>query len=129
MKPRVLPRARYTPLTGASGKSLTSSSVITYDNSIASHGTARLLALVSAGPIDGLVAGAQSIFFDDIPLQGPDGVSNFSDVSVSFATGAEASNLISYQDLVKPNKPSLSLRRSLMGCACNIAMRARMRCG
>ncbi len=38
-------------------------------DTIASSGTLRLLCLLSAGPITGLVAGAKSIFIDDVPLE------------------------------------------------------------
>lgn len=53
------------------------------------HSTAyiKVLDLVSEGPIKGLVNGQQSVYFDETPLQNPDGSYNFSDVTFDFRLG------------------------------------------
>lgn len=50
-------------------------------NTLRSNTTARVLDLISAGPVRGLVDGAKSIFFDGTPMQNEDGSYNFSGVS------------------------------------------------
>ncbi len=50
-------------------------------NTLRSRATARILDLVSEGPITGLVDGAKSIYFDDVPLQASDGSANFEGVT------------------------------------------------
>jgi len=49
-------------------------------NTLRSNATARVLDLIGEGPIGGLVNGAQSIFFDDTPLENADGSYNFKGV-------------------------------------------------
>lgn len=50
-------------------------------NTLQSRSTARVVDLIGEGEIVGLVNGAQSIFFDDTPLQNSDGTFNFSNVT------------------------------------------------
>lgn len=50
-------------------------------NTLRSVATARVLDLLCEGPIRGLVNGAQSIFFDDTPLENSDGSLNFQGVT------------------------------------------------
>lgn len=45
-----------------------------------SDSTLTVLDLISEGQIGGLVDGAKSVFFDDIPLQNKDGTFNYDDV-------------------------------------------------
>ena len=49
-------------------------------NTLQSKNTARVIDLIAEGPIAGLVNGAQSIYFDDTPLQNSDGTYNFQGV-------------------------------------------------
>ena len=58
------------------------------DDTLESVATARLLYLVGAGPIVGLVDGARSIYLNGTPLQAPDGSWNFKGVDWWFANGA-----------------------------------------
>ena len=62
-------------------------------DTIRSHSTLRLLALLSAGPIEGLVDGARSIFLDDVPLLNKEGTSFFDGVKWSLAKGQEATHV------------------------------------
>lgn len=56
-------------------------------NTLQSRATARLLDLVSAGEIKGLVNGVKSVFFDDTPLRNADNTYNFQGVTLDFRTG------------------------------------------
>lgn len=56
-------------------------------NTLQSRATARLIDLLCAGEIKGLVDGAKSFFFDDTTLQNPDGSYNFQGVAWDFRTG------------------------------------------
>jgi predicted phage tail protein len=49
--------------------------------------TARIIDLVSEGPIEGLIDGKKSVFFDDIPLQNADGSENFTGAVVESRNG------------------------------------------
>lgn len=49
-----------------------------------------ILDLVSEGEIEGLANGLQSIYFDDTPLQNPDGSFNFKDVQIVTRNGTQA---------------------------------------
>lgn len=51
-------------------------------NSLQSQATAKVLDIVSEGEIVGLVDGMKSIYFDDTPLQNPDGSFNFAGVAI-----------------------------------------------
>lgn len=56
---------------------------------------ATVVDLWGAGEIEGLVNGAQSIFFDGTPLQNPDGSFNFSNVQWDFRNGTQGQTPIS----------------------------------
>ena len=56
-------------------------------NTLRSRATARVVDLVSAGPIGGLVDGLQSVYYDETPLQNADGTRNFSGVAVQERVG------------------------------------------
>lgn len=56
-------------------------------DSLRSTAYAQVLHLISEGEIEGLVHGDRSIFFDDTPLQNPDGTYNFSGFKVDFRNG------------------------------------------
>ena len=55
---------------------------------------ARVLDLVSEGEIGGLVAGAQSVYLDNTPLQNPDETFNFSGVTLDSRTGTQAQDYL-----------------------------------
>lgn len=63
-------------------------------NTLQSNSLAKMLELVSAGPVWGLVDGAKSIFFDKTPLQNKDGSYNFSGVQWEFRNGEEDQEII-----------------------------------
>lgn len=56
-------------------------------NTLVSRATARIVEMLSQGPIVGLVDGARSIRFDDIPLMNADGSFNFDGVDWDERTG------------------------------------------
>ena len=56
-------------------------------NTIRTRGRARFVEIISEGPIEGLVDGAHSIYFDQTPLLAPDGTSNFENVNWEFHRG------------------------------------------
>ncbi|TCT42792.1 host specificity protein J [Martelella mediterranea] len=62
---------------GKGGKSGGSGGYNEAPNTLRSKQTMRLLFLVSEGVTGGLKDGAKSIFFDDVPVQNPDGSFNF----------------------------------------------------
>ena len=60
---------------------------------------AQMLAIVSEGEIEGLVNGAQSIYFDETPAQNSDGSSNFTNFSWDYRSGTQAqSRLAGFSD-------------------------------
>lgn len=58
-------------------------------DSLQSTAYARVLDLVSEGPIVGLVNGQQSVFLNETPLANPDGSSNFSGVTIDQRLGTQ----------------------------------------
>lgn len=52
-----------------------------YPNTLRSKAVVRIIDMLGEGPIQGLVNGAKSIFFDGTPLQAPDGSMNFNGVT------------------------------------------------
>lgn len=58
-------------------------------DSLQSRQYARILDLVSEGPIEGLVAGAQSVFLDGVAVQNSDGSFNFNGVSFEPRAGTQ----------------------------------------
>lgn len=58
-------------------------------DSLRSIARARILDLVSEGEIRGLVAGNQSIYLDQVPVQNPDGSFNFEGVRVETRAGTQ----------------------------------------
>jgi len=69
---------------GGSGSTPTES-----PDSLHSIAYARVLDLVSEGPIYGLVNGLQSVYLDDTPIQNSDGSVNFSNYSVDYRVGTQ----------------------------------------
>lgn len=64
-------------------------------NTLQSRSTARIIDLISEGEIAGLVNGAQSIYFDDTPLQNSDGTYNFQHVSWDYRLGTPSQEYMS----------------------------------
>ncbi|WP_157381557.1 phage tail protein [Burkholderia ubonensis] len=56
-------------------------------DSLHSTATAKILDVISEGPIVGLVNGLQSVFLDGTPVQNPDGSSNFSNYNIDTRPG------------------------------------------
>lgn len=56
-------------------------------NSLQSQATAKVLDVIGEGEIVGLVDGLKSVYFDETPLQNPDGSYNFAGVSVEQRVG------------------------------------------
>ncbi|MGQ7245508.1 TipJ family phage tail tip protein [Salinicola sp. V024] len=56
-------------------------------NTLRSNSVARIIDLLGEGPIEGLVDGAKSIFFDETPLQADDGSWNVSGVNYTTRAG------------------------------------------
>lgn len=56
-------------------------------NSLQSQATAKVLDIVAEGEVVGLVDGMKSIYFDDTPLQNPDGSFNFAGVAIEQRVG------------------------------------------
>jgi predicted phage tail protein len=75
---------------GGSGSTPTES-----PDSLHSIANARVLDLVSEGPIYGLVNGLQSVYLDDTPIVNGDGSSNFSNYSVDYRLGTQDQTYLS----------------------------------
>ncbi|SAK71383.1 host specificity protein J [Caballeronia pedi] len=58
-------------------------------DSLHSTAIAKVLDIVSEGPIVGLVNGLQSVYLDDTPIQNGDGSTNFTNYSVDTRTGTQ----------------------------------------
>ncbi len=63
-------------------------------DSLRSRQYARVIDAVCEGPIVGLVAGQQSIFFNEVPLQNPDGSYNFTGVVTAQRVGTQIQEYI-----------------------------------
>ena len=72
-------------------------------NSIFSNATLSVLDLISEGQIGGLVNGAKSIYFDDVPLQNESGTYNYEGVEVAWVNGtADQKVLDGFGDVSTP---------------------------
>lgn len=84
------PIARGLQLAGAGGKSGSNGRTpVETPDSLHSMAVARIIDLVSEGEIRGLVAGNQSIYLNQVPIQNPDGGLNFAGVSVDTRSGTQ----------------------------------------
>ena len=63
-------------------------------DSLRSRAYARVLDLVCEGEIEGLANGMQSIFFNETPLQNPNGSYNFNNTTVRFVNGTQGQSSI-----------------------------------
>jgi predicted phage tail protein len=75
------------PIAGAKGGGKRPKPPTETPDSLVSIAYAKILDLISEGPIVGLVNGNQSIYLNQTPLENPDGSSNFEGVSVGTRTG------------------------------------------
>ena len=77
-------------LVGAGGKSGSNARTpVETPDSLHSIARARILDLISEGEIRGLVAGNQSIYLDQVPIQNADGTFNFQGVRVETRAGTQ----------------------------------------
>lgn len=72
---------------GKGGKGGSSRAAQEDPNTLQSQATARILDIVSEGEIVGLVDGLKSVYFDETPVQNPDGSFNFAGVSIEERLG------------------------------------------
>ncbi|MET3149162.1 UNVERIFIED_ORG: putative phage tail protein [Stenotrophomonas geniculata] len=88
--PVATPIARAMPLAGAGGKSGSNGRTpVEMPDSLHSMAVARIIDLVSEGEIRGLVAGNQSIYLNQVPIQNPDGGLNFAGVTIDTRSGTQ----------------------------------------
>lgn len=84
------PIARAVELAGAGGKSGSNGRTpVETPDSLHSMAVARIIDLVSEGEIRGLIAGNQSIYLNQVPIQNPDGGLNFAGVTVDTRSGTQ----------------------------------------
>ncbi len=82
-------------LAGAGGKSgANARTPVETPDSLHSMAVAKIIDLVSEGEIRGLVAGNQSIYLNQVPIQNPDGGLNFAGVSVDTRSGTQDQDYI-----------------------------------
>jgi len=86
---------RVVSLAGAGGKGGSNARTPTeVPDSLHSMAIARIVDLVGEGEIRGLVAGHQSIYLNEVPIQNADGTFNFSGVSVDTRSGTQDQSYI-----------------------------------
>ena len=99
-------------------------------NTLRSKTTARILDAIACGPCVGLAKGAQSIFYDGVPLQSADGSINLPGVQWEQRTGLPDQTFIAGFPMVEteladglPSRvkfgPSNAITRSILDGACN----------
>ena len=72
-------------------------------NSLFSNATLKVLDLISEGEIGGLVNGAKSIYFDDVPLQNESGTYNYDSVQIDYVNGHPNQKVLSgFNDVTTP---------------------------
>lgn len=82
-------------LAGAKKGSSNARTPVETADSLHSMAVARIIDLASEGEIRGLVAGRQSIYLDQVPIENPDGTLNFSGVDVQTRSGTQDQEHIS----------------------------------
>jgi len=75
---------------GGKGGGGSSRTPVESPDSLLSKQYATVLDAISEGEIGGLVAGFQSVFLDDVPVQNPDGSYNFQNVYFDMRTGTQS---------------------------------------
>ena len=63
-------------------------------NTLYNNSDLRVLDLISEGQIGGLVDGAKSIFFDNVPLQNASGSFNYDNVEVDWVNGTPTQKIL-----------------------------------
>ena len=120
------------PITGSGGKSDSSYQVQSISDDIQTTGHVKALAVLSAGPIEGLADGLSSLKLDDTPYANRDGSLNFAGVSWQITTGtsdqsamtAEGFNSIERADTVSQTLlPSQAVIRTGSGDAARVTIR------
>lgn len=83
-------------------------------NSLFSNADLRVLDLISEGQIGGLVDGAKSIFFNDVPLQNASGTYNFDNVKVDWVNGTPDQRIIEgFNDVTMPQTVGTEVKHGL----------------
>lgn len=83
------------PLRAAKGGDSSAGSGSESPDSLHSTATAKVLDLVSEGPIVGLVSGLQSVFYNGTPVQNADGSQNFTGVTIDYRWGTQDQTYLS----------------------------------
>lgn len=73
---------------GKSGSGGTGSGGVESPNTLKSKQQAKVLDLISEGPILGPASGMQSVFYDGVRVQNPDGTFNFTGVNIAWTNGS-----------------------------------------
>ena len=63
-------------------------------DSLRSKAYARVVDLISEGEIEGLVAGLQSVYLDDTPIQNADGTNNFTGITLESRNGTQQQSYV-----------------------------------
>ena len=81
---------------GAGGKSGGGDARVAVEDpdSLQSHQFAKVIDLISEGPIGGLVDGLRSVYLDDTPVQSADGTMNFTGLTLSYRNGTNDQSAI-----------------------------------
>ncbi len=81
---------------GGGGKSGGGSARVAQEapDSLRSKAYARVVDLISEGEIEGLVAGLQSVYLDDTPIQNADGTNNFTGITLETRNGTQQQNYV-----------------------------------
>lgn len=74
---------------GKGGGGSTPRAAVEAPDSLRSRQHVRILHAISEGEINGIPFGTMGMFFDDVPLQNPDGSFNFNNVSVDYRPGTQ----------------------------------------
>lgn len=83
-------------------------------NSLFSNATLKVLDLLSEGQIGGLVDGAKSIYFDDVPLQNATGTYNFDSISVDWVNGTPDQKVLEgFGEVSTPQSVSSEVKNGL----------------
>lgn len=93
-KPTFLTTKRITGAGGGKGGGSTGRVAVESPDSLRSKQYAKILDLVSEGPIYGLVNGMKSIYLNAVPLQNADNTFNFNDVTVASVLGTQNQDYI-----------------------------------
>ena len=83
-------------------------------NNLFSNANLKVLDLISEGQIGGLVNGAKSIFFDDVPLQNESGTYNFDNINVDWVNGAPDQRILEgFNDVTTPQTVGAEVKYGL----------------